>query len=434
MTPLFAASLHRQHRSLPGGGKRRAGAVVFVAAVMGLAVSASACSVPVFRYALEHWESDPYRLTVFHRGPLSAEEEERLASLSQRLHDPDGRRLANLELVTVDLSKEVPPEVRTLWEQQSGETLPVAVLQRPGSDSHTGAVVCRGPLQEAFLERVFDSPLRQTIAAQLLEGESIVWVLLESGDAARDEAAFSTLTSELKRLAETLRLPAIDPADAADLSLPPETLKISFVAHRLSREDEREEVIREMLLSVEPDLRDDLYRGEPMAFPIFGRGRVLYTLIGEGIHRDTIEEACRFLTAGCQCTVKRENPGIDLLFAVAWSRYVEPTVPLKPLPPLVGLAGFGEEGNISSREGNHEASRLADASAQEAAASGDVLLSQPPRNGEGGGPGDEGIPTERVSGPGVRAAATSPVLYAVLGVVMIVLGGTVFWWFLLRRG
>ncbi|HUQ72324.1 MAG TPA: hypothetical protein VM165_22550, partial [Planctomycetaceae bacterium] len=29
-----------------------------------------ACNVPVFRYALEHWRPDPYRLTVLHRGPL----------------------------------------------------------------------------------------------------------------------------------------------------------------------------------------------------------------------------------------------------------------------------------------------------------------------------------------------------------------------------
>lgn len=413
---------------------QRAGIVVFVAAVMGLAAGASACSVPVFRYALEHWEPDPYRLTVFHRGPLSAAEADRVASLTQRLHDPDGRRLANLEVVTVDLAGEVEAEVRALGERLGGDALPLVVLQRPAIGPRSGEVVCRGPLQEEFLERAFDSPLRKTIAAQLLEGESIVWVLLESGDAAQDAAAFATLTSELKRLGETLRLPSIDPADAAELSVTPETLKLSFAAHRLSRADEGEEVLREMLLSVEPDLRDDMYRGEPMAFPIFGRGRVLYALIGEGIQRDTIEEACRFLTAGCQCTVKRENPGVDLLFAVAWWRYVEPSVPLKSPPPLVGLAGFGAEALTPSPEGSDGATQLAEASTREASAGGDAPPLEPVRSGEAGGRAGVGTPPGRVSVPNAGASATSPALYAVLGVVMIVLGGTVVWWMLLRRG
>ena len=36
-----------------------------------LAGHARACSVPVFRYALERWENAPYQAIVFHRGPLS---------------------------------------------------------------------------------------------------------------------------------------------------------------------------------------------------------------------------------------------------------------------------------------------------------------------------------------------------------------------------
>ena len=34
--------------------------------------SALACSVPVFRYALEKWPPDVYQATVFHRGPLTS--------------------------------------------------------------------------------------------------------------------------------------------------------------------------------------------------------------------------------------------------------------------------------------------------------------------------------------------------------------------------
>ena len=33
-----------------------------------------ACNVPVFRYALEHWRSDPYQVVFFHRGELTPEQ------------------------------------------------------------------------------------------------------------------------------------------------------------------------------------------------------------------------------------------------------------------------------------------------------------------------------------------------------------------------
>ena len=36
---------------------------------------ARACSVPVFRYALERWPAAPYELIVFHRGALPAAEQ-----------------------------------------------------------------------------------------------------------------------------------------------------------------------------------------------------------------------------------------------------------------------------------------------------------------------------------------------------------------------
>jgi hypothetical protein len=79
-----------------------------------------------------------------------------------------------------------------------------------------------------------------------------------------------------------------------------------------------------------------------MAIPVFGRGRALYALVGKGIAADVIEEACVFLTGGCQCTVKAQNPGVDLIMNVDWDKMVVPTQPDdEPLPPLAGFAGFG---------------------------------------------------------------------------------------------
>ena len=45
--------------------------VRFLISLALLTATASACSVPVFRYALEHWPADPFQITVFHRGTMN---------------------------------------------------------------------------------------------------------------------------------------------------------------------------------------------------------------------------------------------------------------------------------------------------------------------------------------------------------------------------
>jgi hypothetical protein len=58
-----------------------------------------------------------------------------------------------------------------------------------------------------------------------------------------------------------------------------------------------------------------------MLFPVFGRGRVLYALVGGGIEPANIEKAARFLIEGCSCIVKRDNPGTGLLLDTDWSAF-----------------------------------------------------------------------------------------------------------------
>ena len=97
----------------------------------------------------------------------------------------------------------------------------------------------------------------------------------------------------------------------------------------------------DMLLGSEEDLHD---LDEPMAFPVFGRGRVLYALIGDGITTENVQQAGIDLTGPCTCTIKDQNPGVDLVMAVDWDGLVEQKVEIdKALPPLAGLGGFTED-------------------------------------------------------------------------------------------
>ena len=160
---------------------------------------ARACSVPVFRYALEHWEADPYRLTFFHRGPLTPDQQQMLAP------DP----LANLRVAAVNLDEEKDPAALKLWQDAGAGQAPRLVLQYPRI-SGIEKPVSGGFLEPGRLGALRDSPARQEITRRLSEGESAVWVLLESGDAARDAAAADLVAKRLEYLAGVMALPQFD--------------------------------------------------------------------------------------------------------------------------------------------------------------------------------------------------------------------------------
>ncbi|HOT51507.1 MAG TPA: hypothetical protein PLI07_11030, partial [Candidatus Hydrogenedentes bacterium] len=60
------------------------------------ALVADACSVPVFRWALERWQADRYELIVFRKSPLSEADLTRHHALEQRAKDVN--RPANLHV------------------------------------------------------------------------------------------------------------------------------------------------------------------------------------------------------------------------------------------------------------------------------------------------------------------------------------------------
>jgi hypothetical protein len=162
-------------------------------------------------------------------------------------------------------------------------------------------------------------------------------VLLESGVSSADESAAKTLQTRLKHLENTLALPKVDQEDLDKglMSVPESQLKVAFSMIRVSRKDPAEQVLVRMLSGSEDDLQEEK---EPMAFPVFGRGRALFALVGKGIGEEMIDEACTFLIGPCSCVVKEENPGLDLLFAEDWDGQIEVhQVQPHPTPDLTGL-------------------------------------------------------------------------------------------------
>jgi hypothetical protein len=196
-----------------------------------------------------------------------------------------------------------------------------------------------GPLSEEATRRLVDSPARKKIVQRLAQGESAVWVMLDSGDPRKDETAAKLLESRLDYLTATLKLPKLDAQDVVNglISIPENDLRLEFSTLRVARSDPAEQAFVKMLLGTEADLKGV---GEPIVFPVFGRGRVLYALVGKGIRHETIDQAATFLIGKCSCEVKERNPGVDLLLAADWTNIVKTQFnPDRDLPALTNLLG-----------------------------------------------------------------------------------------------
>lgn len=281
----------------------------------GWGVIVEACNVPVFRYALERWQSDDYRLTVFHRGPLSPTD----AAMVGALQDEAAAGSLNVALRQIDVDQLTDDATdadarRWLTSLPNSAGLPWLVVQYPAALG-TDRPLAAGPLAADNVQKLTRSPVRNELAQRLSDGHSAVWLLLASGHAEQDRAAEQLLSTELAKLEQELKLPALsDSADDTLLSDIP--LRMSFSVLRLQRHDPAEQALVGQLLQSEPDLSGI---EEPMVFPIFGRGRSLFALVGQGITSANLRDAAEQLTGACSCELKELNLGFDLLIAHNWN-------------------------------------------------------------------------------------------------------------------
>jgi len=348
---------------------RRIGRTVGVClAVLGVACLAEACSVPVFRYALDHWTPDAYRLRIVHDGELTVEQ----AGVVQALRDQAQARFANVSIEDIDVATADDPTLKDRYQASEAAGQPLCLIEAPTAVADEYRAVWSGPLAAETVDSILGSPVRDKLVKSLLDGTSVVWIYLESGVNPVDDEHFQLLQTELERLQGVIKLPEIDPIDLKELSTSPEDVKLKFETIRLSRDDPQEAMLVEMLLSTEPDLRDATYLQQPMAFAVFGRGRVLYSLIGDGLTPELIEEASRFLTGACQCTVKAQNPGSELLLSVDWDGLIAPSLPSEVDVTLTGLAGFQNDGAAQAAKSAAESPTEPDAASESEPTTGSV--------------------------------------------------------------
>ena len=242
---------------------------------------------------------------------------------------------ANYSLKVIDVTK---PEGKAFAEQRSIVAYPWVEIYYP-IHSQVRTPVWSGPLSLDRARKILNSPSRSRLAHRLLDGDVAVWILIKSGHDQKDRRALESLKTHLDRASATLRIRDTgadvngDPIEVTDFKTYPVRFSLMEIAH----DDPDEVLLVNALLKSEPDLgRYD----EPMAFPVFGRGRALYALVGDGLQEKIIREACESMLGWCSCEIKAQSPGTDLLISANWSRPFGGQMVKDPEIPLTGLGGF----------------------------------------------------------------------------------------------
>ena len=276
---------------------------------LALAATAVCCNVPVFRYALERWESDPFQLVVFADQPVPADLEQQLKALEPVMDAGNAR--PNWKIIRVNVSKEVPSLWAEVWAdlQTAKAPLPHMALCTP-EWTKGDAPLLQMPLTSSSLKTLIDSPKRSAIREQLMKGTAVTWVLLESDDAAANQKLQTLLTAESKRLVDVIPIPKDLGKDGVNVlsDLP---VEVSFATITVRADDPEEATLVKLLTN-----GDEVT--EPMLYPIFGRGRVLAAMGASTVNAELLEETARFLCGACSCQIKAQNPGFDLLLTAHW--------------------------------------------------------------------------------------------------------------------
>lgn len=280
--------------------------------------NANACSVPVFRYALERWAPSKYDLVIFHRGELTKDDQEIVRRIEK------SSKSANATITTVDLASPVPVKFQSLWKRKNSDQLPYVILQYPDASDEIEPV-WTGKLSQ-LPKDLFDSPARLAMYKHLAAGKAGTIVLLLSGDAKADAAARDFLKINVPKLVARIELPKPTKDGPQIQSKLPMLVEFPMVELDRSGDDQ---ALVQTLLGSEDGLKE--VKG-PIAFPVFGRGRALCALKGRDLEKiGELQRALEFICKACSCQAKELNPGLDLLMSGNWDG-IFGDEPLSPEP------------------------------------------------------------------------------------------------------
>jgi hypothetical protein len=277
-----------------------------------LATSAYACNIPVFRYALERWKADTCELFVFHEGPLDEKSKSLVDSIQSQ--STGGGGFANAKVQAIDV-RSADAQSLAVWRDlnaRENKPLPYAVVR--ASHARGPITAWHGKLDDVT-DQVLDSPLRKRLTERLLNGDSVVWLLLKSADEGRNDSVRRLIKEQSTELAKKLALPEGIGLPGSELhsEVP---LFLKFTSLELNREDAHEQFLVKLFSGFQSQAYAE---NQPLVIPVFGRGRALEVIPADQLDAKLFEELTLFLCGACSCQVKESNPGFDLLLSADWN-------------------------------------------------------------------------------------------------------------------
>lgn len=278
--------------------------------------STSACNVPVFRFALERWQADLVEVVVFHSEQLTTQQMARIESIRSQSRTQGGT--ANLQVILRETAKLEDDDLRSVWNELSDELQqksPVVVVRSRASRGDW-IVVRSIPLEQLAGNELLESPVRREMARRLLQGDSVVWLVVPPPQEPLDQELVERLNSTLRNVAQRIPIPEGIGLPGSEL-FSPIPLDIRF------------SVLGMDPVKMSDALLQDWFRRDrgrfhaadgTLVIPVFGRGRAFAVFPAEAITDSLIDELSIFLAGACSCQVKDMNPGFDLLLNVNWEQ------------------------------------------------------------------------------------------------------------------
>lgn len=273
-----------------------------------------ACSLPVFRYALENWEDDNHILFL----PADASEEviEKWRALKKRV-------AVEFDIEQADSDDGRPPGLYLsngmgLW--LSYEELGVKGTQFPTDEQ---------------MEKKWSNASSLKVINGLLSGDSIVF-LISGGDEAARQAAEKKIRPRVATLLEYITLAEDVVESWKNFHSPPDEfyspprghvssavplgMAVSFV--QLASNEPLAKQVRAMF-TIEQAHEDKLGKAETVfVTAVFGRGRAIPICADDEITNSIIDQILYFVTGSCSCKIKEENPGYDLQLPIYWDDHL----------------------------------------------------------------------------------------------------------------
>ena len=285
--------------------------------ILLLSLNSFACSVPVFRYALEYWQPDPYQIILSYNPAQTNNFPEVLAEIK--------KYKANRTFIFKKIKSSHQNEKITL---------------KYPADKRIRNIVWEAPLSTQNLGNILNSPAREEFVGKILNGDSLVFLLLEGSNSKQNTKIANIILTNIPLLEKEIKLPH------EYVDIPKEDLKIydtnivfKLSMMRLSRTNLQEKVFINILTK---SLPESIYKqSDPIVFPVFARGRMLAALREKDINYKTLKKMCEYVAGECSCEIKSGNPGFDIFIPTGWNfEKNKSLISDIVLPPLSGFSEF----------------------------------------------------------------------------------------------